>query len=231
MAERPVFIPLAKRGRLVQQIMVPFTWHSGMSVSQKKKNVAALHQAAACRNLEPLLEVSTKSDERLGQRLSAFSLKVELGDADVVFESAFQGSKVFEKGGPFTDLYEADARTSKRDSRLQESGRLVSFRFQGVEFPLYPKTAFYDWLYIRALFPHREFLRRLHKYAGFTDIEFNPERSINCQARSCATLVALQKQDLLESCMSSFQKFAEILETDSVLQPHSTEHRQNILSV
>jgi Aldo/keto reductase family len=37
-----------------------------------------------------------------------------------------------------------------------------------------------DW------FTHREWLERLYRYAGFTDIEFNPSKSINCQARSCA---------------------------------------------
>jgi hypothetical protein len=55
---------------------------------------------------------------------------------------------------------------------------------------------FYDWLYLSALYEHREGLRNhIFHYAGFTDIEFNPERSINCQARSCVLLVSLMKKD------------------------------------
>ena len=38
--------------------------------------------------------------------------------------------------------------------------------------------------------------------AGFTDIEFNPERSINCQARSCALLVTLLKNDWIDYAVS-----------------------------
>jgi hypothetical protein len=133
---------------------------------------------------------------------------------------------VFEFGGPFTDLYFSDPREAKRDIRLRESGRLVGFSFQRIDFPLFPKTAFYDWLYIRAIFPHRAYLARLHPYAGYTDIEFNPERSINCQARSCATFVALDRAGMLEECATSFEAFARILQPDSLEQPHSIKERQ-----
>lgn len=227
MAERPVFIPSQKPGRLVDEISVAFQWHKGMAPSQKKKNVAELHAAAASRGIEPLLEVSSKSEEKLGQRLSAFNLKVELEEGGVIsLECAFQGSKVFEHGGPFTDLFGVESRDAKRDERLSRSGKLIGFRFEGQDFPLIPKTAFYDWLYIRALYPHREFLQRLHRYAGFTDIEFNPEKSINCQARSCATYVALDRLDLLHECARSSERFMQVLLPDSLEQPHSDKERQ-----
>ena len=227
MAERPVFMPSLKVGRLVDEVSVSFLWHKGMAPSQKKKNVTELHAAAGLRGIEPLLEVSSKSEERIGQRLSAFSLGVELEEGGVIsLECAFQGSKVFENGGPFKDLFGVDSRVAKRDERLVNSGRLVGFRFEERDFPITPKTAFYDWLYIKALFPHREFLRRLHTYAGFTDIEFNPERSINCQARSCATYVSLDRLELLNECVKSFDRFVEVLRPDSIEQPHSNMDRQ-----
>lgn len=198
-----------------------------MAPSQKKKNVLELHAAAAERGYVPLLEVSTKSEEKLGQRLSAFNLKVELDEGGVIsLECAFQGSKVFENGGPFTDIFGADSREAKRDERLSHSGKLIGFRFEGQDFPLVPKTAFYDWLYIRALYPHRDFLQRLQRYAGFTDIEFNPDKSINCQARSCATYVALDRLDLLAECTRSSEHFMQVLLPDSLEQPHSDKERQ-----
>jgi hypothetical protein len=214
MAERPIFIPAPDSPELVRQIPMRLTWHPGFAPSQKKKNIAALHESAARAGYAPLLEVSTKSEEKVGQRLSAFNLNVrsELLGA-MALEKAFQGSKVFERGGPFTDLYTVtDVRDAKRDLRLRESGALTGFRFESVCFPTEPKTAFYDWLYITALYPHREWLRNhILKYAGFTDIEFNPERSINCQARSCALLVTLLRNGWIDEAVSSPEAFVSLL--------------------
>lgn len=211
MAERPVFIPSDQQD-LVRTLSFSFVWSPGFAVVQKQKNIAALHQSAARSGYSPLLEISTKSDEELGRQLSAFNLTMQSQRfGEMPLECAFQGSKVFERGGPYTDLYHAEPRTAKRDPRLQQSGRLVGFAFGEQRFPLEPKTAFYDWLYISALWPHREALGQLCQYAGFTDIEFNPRRSINCQARSCALFVALTKADPLDAAMSSEAAFAGLL--------------------
>ena len=216
MAERPVFIPAKDAPGFVKVIDVSIPWASGFAPVQKKRNIKALHEAAAIRGFSPLLEVSTKSDEIAGQHLSAFHLKVDSELGQIPLESAYQGSKVFERGGPFTDIYDLDARAAKRDPRLQQSGALVRFEFEGHVFPLTPKTAFYDWLYLNALFPHREWLNdRLTNrtsYAGFTDIEFNPEKSINCQAASAALYKALVERELLDLALSSPDEFLRTLE-------------------
>ncbi|MBZ5631469.1 MAG: hypothetical protein LAO06_21655 [Acidobacteriia bacterium] len=212
MAERPVFVPTSGSKELVRELYFTITWHSGFSPTQKKKNVAALHEAAARAGYSIVLEISSKSNEKLGQHLSAFHLKVGAENVgEVRLEAAFQGSKVFEKGGPYTDLYSAEGRMAKRDPRLRESGRLTGFLFNGFSFPLEPKTIFYDWLYVTAIYPHREWLERLYKYAAFTDIEFNPIKSINCQARSCALFVSLMKNDLLQQAVASPQAFTELI--------------------
>lgn len=210
MAERPVFIPLTTGKRLVSAAPVTFTWHSGMAPSQKKKNVAALHAAAAERGLKRLLEVSSKSEMEIGRRLSAFHLTVEVEGVPVPLECAFQAAKVFEHGGPFEDLLEREPREAKQDERLRTSGRIIGFRLAGQSFPTQPPTAFYDWLYCRALLPEREWLRRLSQIQGFTDIEFNPERSLNCQARACALFVALEARGLLDEAMGSFDRFRDL---------------------
>ena len=95
--------------------------------------------------------------------------------------------------------------------RITPGGKLIGFDFEGIRFPLEPRTAFYDWLYINAIYPHREWLVRLNRYAGFTDIEFNPERSVNCQARSCALFVSLMSKGLLERAVESPQEFLAML--------------------
>src|SRR5258708_4970548 len=48
-------------------------------------------------------------------------------------------------------------------------------------------------------------------YAGFTDIEFNPSKSINCQARSCALFVSLMKNNKLQQAVASPQEFTQLI--------------------
>jgi hypothetical protein len=216
MAMRPVFVPAESGTALVETVPIEFGWHAGMAATQKKKNVVALHDGAAARGLAPLLEISSKSEREVGRKLSAFHLKVAVDGRETTLESVFQGSKRFEHAGPFTDLYWMDSRDAKRDPRLQNAGKLLGFRFDGRDFPLSPPTAFYDWLYIRTLFPHRAWLKRLSQCAGFTDIEFNPERSLNCQARSCATFVSLERRGQLDLAVNDFSLFSDLLAVAAV---------------
>lgn len=211
MAARPVFVPQFAGSDLVREISVDFAWNAGMAISQKQKNIKALHESAARRGFTRLLEISSASESELGRRLSAFNLKIQVGSRSISFESAYQGSKVFVRGGPYSDLYEVDARTAKRDSRLRESGRIVGFQFLDENFPANPPTAFYDWMYICTLFPHSAWLdENLREFAGFTDIAFNPERSLNCQARACAMFVSLQRRGLLGHAVESFSGFLSV---------------------
>lgn len=184
-----------------------------MAPSQKKKNVEELHAAAKRNGFNPLLEVSSKSEWEVGQKLSAFYVKMEVLGRSTTLESAYQASKVFENGGPFLDLLNFESRDAKRDSRLRDSGRLIGFKFEDQDYPLSPVSAFYDWLYLRALFPHEAWLvKRLAEFQGFTDIEFNPERSLNCQARSCATFMSLAARNELARSVRTFDYFRELLQ-------------------
>ncbi len=194
MAKRPVFIPQGSgHASMVREQILEFKWFAGFATSQKQKSIEALHAEAARRHIAPVLEISSKSPSPLGRALSAFNLTISNRDFGLIsLESAFQGSKVFDGGGPFTDLYEQPPVVAKGDDRLRQSGALSRFEWQGKSWPLAPHTAFYDWLYLRALMNlDDEVASELPTYAGFTDIEFNPKRSINCQARSCALYVSL----------------------------------------
>lgn len=210
MAKRPVFVPLQSQGRYVDEVIVDFQWFSGMSIQQKRKSIASLHDAAYHKGIHPVLEVSTKSTTELGQALSAFNLEFAMGDGrQISVEAAYQGGKVFEEGGPYLDLYTLPGKQIKADSRLYNSGRLIAFEFQNQRWPLEPKTAFYDWLYLNALASNPELSAELLKYNGFTDIEFNPMKSINCQARAAALFVALCRQGRLHIALSGQQMFIE----------------------
>ncbi len=142
------------------------------------------------------MEISTKSGKELGRQASAFNLEVEVhGPKEVVFASVeclYQGSKVFEDGsGPFDDLYKdkATSRDAKKDERLKQHGRLKEFNCLGEKWGL--NDGFYDWLYLNGLLQNEDMASEIRKYTAFTDIEFNPKKSYNCQARSAARYVAL----------------------------------------
>ncbi|MBK6435536.1 MAG: hypothetical protein IPF83_06455, partial [Rhodanobacteraceae bacterium] len=101
------------------------------------------------------------------------------------------------------------SREAKGDERIQSSGRLLGFRFFGAEWELEPLTAFYDWLYINALRKQPDLVERVVQYSAFTDIEFNPTRSINCQAYSAALFMSLVNRGLIEYATSSKAAFLE----------------------
>ena len=106
-----------------------FMWSGGFSITQKQKNIRALHQSIYEMKHEKALEVSSKSEVRVGKEIGAFSLELD----GIFLENVFQAAKQ------------------------------------------------YEW---------------------FTDIEFNPQKSINCQARAVAIYVALQKTALFNSLKS-----------------------------
>lgn len=210
MAERPIFIPASEGSALVRTKYVEFKWFPGMAASQKQKSVDSLHEAALrLPGIAKMLEVSSKSREDLGVSLSAFNLSFTTVKHNRTFsvECAYQGSKVFERGGPFVDIFGMTSREAKKDDRLRSSGRLTSFRFFGTDWGLEPQTAFYDWLYINALKKQPSVTEQILEYSAFSDIEFNPERSINCQAYSVALYISLHKRCMLEEATSSKEAF------------------------
>lgn len=196
-----------------------------MAKSQRQKSIRALHEAARKKlGIEKILEVSSKSDSKLGIALSAFNLGIRTASGKVPVECVFQGSKVFERGGPYTDMYEKVPREVKKDPRLRESGALRYFEWNGERWELEPKTAFYDWLYLMALRDNPELAERLLEYEAFTDIEFNPEKSINCQAHSAALYRALvgentgEWRDVLDRVLASREEFLRLYPV-SLLNP------------
>jgi hypothetical protein len=92
MATRPVFFPDFNGRYLVYERTFDFPWAPGFAEVQKKKNIAALHSAARENGIERILEISSKSSEKVGQRLSAFSLKIVLKGGAYPLESVYQGS-------------------------------------------------------------------------------------------------------------------------------------------
>ena len=219
MAKRPIFIPEYSENAFVNRDNIDFHYYSGFAVVQKQKSIASLHEAIHEKyGFEKILEVSSKSQDQLGVDLSAFNLMIFDKKSNKKFsvECAFQSSKVFEQGGPFIDLLNRTSREAKKDQRLKESGNLLKFVFYHREWDLLPRTAFYDWLYINALNANPQYHEELSQYEAFTDIEFNPEKSINCQANSIAMFLSIKKKGLLDQIKNqdSFLRLHQMYESN-----------------
>lgn len=222
----------------------------------------AILQKFSQSDLEPseILEVSTAShDYEVGQALSAMNLIYT--DPDTLesypLENWFQSSKVFIKDGkergPYRDLL--NVRLAKRyfnphpDKKTIEqfegdplfemiqneiSGSTMScFRLSGEDYPLLPRSAFYDYLYVSALCQpqNRKLAESLMSFRVFTDIMFNPgtgkTKRFNTQARSCAIFVALSKRGTLDVGMPCFRDFVH--EVDYKCEADETEGPQQKL--
>ncbi len=191
MALRPAWT--IKDGKVVGKEF-EFQWNGGFAITQKQKNIKNLHQSIEKSTGDTALEISSKSLEPIGAQLSAFELKI----GNKYLENIFQSSKKYENGGPYLDLLNVAPKDAKRDERHKNSGRLISFIQNGIEWPLEPKTAFYDYIYALAVMEKYGKSLDLSKYSWFTDIEFNPSKSINCQARAIAIYKLIQDKSAFD---------------------------------
>jgi hypothetical protein len=199
MASRIIFKPTGIGSKeLFSEVLVEFVWVPGMAISQGRQSVLNLHSSAeSALGISKILEISTRSLDSFGVSLSAFNLEITFRGRKYPVEAVYQACKVFQSGGPYLDILSSTSIDAKRDSRLKESGPIIGFRFEGIDWPLMPSPNFYDYLYIRALLEN-ENRHKLSEFNAFSDLAYNqtsllskPGKSFNCQARSAAIYVSL----------------------------------------
>lgn len=215
MAYRYVYLVNNSKNEFVKED-VEFTWEPGFSKTQKQKSIMNLHKAFKKDNPKyNILEVSSKSTSDIGVQASAFNLEVKSKKGRTfTVEQLFQTSKVYKKAGSQSHLLNENLSTKKIKQQLREidnNDTLIQFECFNKIFPLEPKTFFYNWLYINALNNNKTLASKILKYDAFTDIEFNPSKSFNCQAEACSIYVSLIKRNLLDEALISPERFLEIV--------------------
>ena len=166
MASRPFFIPNNNKDELVKTELVEFKWFSGFAKVQKQKSISSFHENISKQfKYNKILEISTKSEDKLGVKLSAFNLKINFKDNEYFLESLFQGSKVFLNEGPYEDIYKKESIDAKKDERIKRSD-LKEFSFFGEKFTL--EFDFYSWLYFLALKQNKKLTSEILNYQAFT---------------------------------------------------------------
>lgn len=158
MAVRPIYVP-KNSAPFYEVVNIEFKWNGGFAVSQKQKNIKAIHDGFMLiyPDGKPL-EISSKSLVETGVKLSAFNLMKYVPELDrsIPVENVYQAGKVFENGCQYTDLMLVSPKKAKRDERLKNSGRLIKFRFDGKDFPLIPQSIFYNYIYLNAVLENNE---------------------------------------------------------------------------
>lgn len=93
MAHRPVF-GIAEKPPFYFEESTEFVFNAGFSLSQKQKNIHAIHENySAVHDDARILEISSKSENIIGIQLSAFNLPINVGDVLTTVEVAFQSGK------------------------------------------------------------------------------------------------------------------------------------------
>lgn len=219
MANRPYFLTGNSKTNFYIEKSCEFKFYTGFALSQKQKTIKSFHEEIlkTYPNAK-ILEVSRRSENDLGVLLSAFNLKYKhVDNKEYPVECVFQSSKVFANGNQYKELMYKSAREAKTDERIRNSGRLIKFSLNDIDWELEPKTYFYDYIYLSALSKNKDICERLLTYDIFTDIEFNPQKSFNCQARSVAIAVTLLKNNLLEQYLNDKNLFKFVYSTN--IQP------------
>lgn len=233
MVTRPIFSPLLNEVGVRVETSVPFAWSPGFASSQKKKNVLALHAAIRESDSRKVpLEVSSKSEVDVGIRLSAFNLGTTMNGKVYTVESVFQASKVFEGGvGPFPELYGENPLKVRQTIRELAPRPLVAFQTGSTVWDVAPTRAFYDWVYCRALHRNLGLVEKLAAYNCFTDIEFNPVRSLNCQAYAVALYISLMANGVLDEALGGKDAFLRYhpKETVEQLKSNSVPRKRKVV--
>ena len=164
MAVRPIFI---STGDVLEPFVkedISFTWVKGMSYSQKcKRRDSLASEIAKLYDIKRWLEISTKSDKEIGVKLSAKNLVLTTSTVENIYQS----------------------------SKVLEDGKITSFKYNDCIFENEPTGMFYDYIYIYAILQNKDLINELVQYNIFSDIEFNPKKSINTQARAAAIFKTL----------------------------------------
>lgn len=144
---------------------IDFDFTNGYYRGTKTNNMKSLKKVCIENGYKnsKLLEISTVSDNDFGKKLSALNLNIKLNSGKFM---------------TVEEIYQISKKSNK--------GHIEYFEFGGRKFQNEPKTMYYDYIYMLALYTHKEYWEYLENYRYFTDVFFNRERQINTQARAAA---------------------------------------------
>ena len=97
-----------------------------------------------------------------------------------------------------TDNSKHSVESIYQTSKVYVDNHIVKFKFRSTEFENNPYGMYYDYLYMVALYQNQEYHELIKNYYLFTDLFFNPNKSINTQARAIAIFKTLYDNNYLK---------------------------------
>lgn len=214
MQQKPVFVAEERFPYFYTVLMPIETPQVTPEMKNLRKNkVQSLHERFS--HIYPdkkVLEVSGTSEDELGRKIRSEILEKKIPSLDIKAPVAnvYRGSCLFEKGGPYPELYGLSPQKAKNDRRLKEKGSLVHYSYEDTKYPKRPRAAFYYWIYINALLENRELAEQVVKYDAFSDISCSPGGKPFGAARGAAIFTALSRMGLLEQA-EDFERFRKLM--------------------
>ena len=86
-------------------------------------------------------------------------------------------------------------------------------------------------VYINALIGISGKIDQISKYEAFTDIEFNPKKSINCQAKAAAIACGLYKAGLLSESMIDSKHFLKNVYQQDDFEEYERYEQMSIFTI
>ena len=207
MAVRKIYLSIPEYP-YTKEISVTFPWSNGSKHQNVQAVLDTFHDVYPD---VPALEVSLASSQPEGIHAAAMKLPLHLAGLglDVPVGIVYEASKVFENGGPYTDLLQCSRQKVSKDARLQQSGKCIGYRLEDMDFPAEPhRYAFFNWLYACALRQNPETAENILKFGAFSDLELgSTKKDRNSPARAAAVYAGLAAAGKLD-CLDSYEAFA-----------------------
>ena len=187
MANRPIYISTGNINNPFIEDTITFEWIPGYSYVNKCKRRDSLKNSIAKKyNIDKWLEVSSISDKDIGKKLSALNLMITLTN---------------NKSYPVETIYQC--------SKVYKDSSIIGFKFHNTEFENNPYGMYYDYIYMVALYQNKDYHKLIKDYYLFTDLFFNPNKSLNTQARAAAIFKTLYDNNYLQLLknVNEFKKY------------------------
>ena len=185
-----------------------------MATPRKKQSLDSFLYQLKLKGFNKNLEISSYSSQDLGNKLSAFILSVCMEDL-CQQKIYIKHQKKFEYGGPYIDLLYVTPLEAKRNPRLKNSERIVSFVLNK-EFPTIPLTSFYNYIYIRGLLHNENLLKEASHFTSFTDFA-STDNQVNSQAFALAIAVYLFNNCDIKMVMRNYESFVSTIYKSDIL--------------
>jgi len=131
MAIRPIYIPLLSPPSGALEKNIDFKWYPGMALVQKQKTISAMHSVAKEQGITPILEISSKSPDELGVKLSAFNLIIttKIQKNHFQWRQLFKEAKFLKKEAHLLNYLMVPCVLQKKIQGLEPQGTSLNLTF------------------------------------------------------------------------------------------------------